>query len=57
MKKELRKNKIEIVNLIEIDGKPEVPFDSISDEEKRRVAIIMNERIMKPIGYRIKSSR
>ena len=56
MRKEQKKNKIEIVNYMEIDGKTEVLFDSISDEEKKRIAIIMNERIMKPIGYQRKFS-
>ncbi len=48
------KNKIEIVNKIEIDGKPEVLFDSIPDAEKKRIVLIMSERIMNPIGYRRK---
>ena len=56
MKKGKKKNKIEIINLIEIEGKPPVLFDSLSDEEKRRVSTIMNERIMLPIGYQRKSN-
>ena len=48
------KNKIEIVNKIEIDGRPEVLFDSIPDAEKKRIVLIMSERIMNPIGYRRK---
>lgn len=48
------KNTIEIVNKIEIDGKPEVLFDSIPEEEKKRIVLIMNERIMTPIGFRRK---
>ncbi len=52
MGKGQKKNKIEIVNLIEIDGKPPVLFESLSKEEQRRAAIIMSERIMTPLGYR-----
>ncbi len=42
---------IQIVNYIEIDGK-EVLFDSLSDDEKKRVAEIMQERVMAAAGYR-----
>ena len=44
--------KVEIVNLIEIDGRPPVLFDSIPEEEKKRVSLLMNERIMTTVGYR-----
>lgn len=50
------KNTIEIVNKIEIDGRPEVLFDSIPDAEKKRIARIMSERVMNPIGYRRKTN-
>lgn len=49
------KNTIEIVNKIEIDGKPEVLFDTLSDAEKKRIVLVMSERVMNPIGYRRKS--
>ena len=50
------KNTVEIVNKIEINGRPEVLLDSIPDAEKKRIVLIMNERIMKPIGYQRKTS-
>ena len=49
------KNTVEIVNKIEIGGQPEVLFDSILDTEKKRIVLLMNERVMNPIGYRRKS--
>ena len=50
------KNAIEVVNKIEISGSPEVLFDSISDEEKKQIVQIMSERIMNPIGFRIRGN-
>lgn len=49
------KNTIQIVNKIEINGNPEVLFDSIPDAEKKRIVLLMNERVMNPVGYRRKS--
>lgn len=46
------RNEIKIINLIEIDGKPPVLFDSLSKEEQKRVAIIMSERMMIPLGFK-----
>lgn len=44
-------NDIQVVNYIEIEGK-EILFDSLSEEEKRRLSEILQERIMAAAGYR-----
>lgn len=44
-------NDIRIINHIEIDGK-EVLFNSLPDDEKRRLSEILQERIMEMAGYR-----
>lgn len=41
----------QVVNYIEVDGK-EVLFNSLPDDEKKRISEILQERIMAVAGYR-----
>lgn len=49
------KKTIEIINKIGIEGRPEVLFDSVPDEEKKKLVLILSERVMNPAGYKRKS--
>ena len=42
--------KYEVMNYIEIDGR-EVLIDSLPEEEKRRIAYVLQEKIMAAAGY------
>lgn len=41
----------QVVNYIEIEGK-EVLFNSLPDDERKRISEILQERIMAAAGYR-----
>lgn len=41
----------QVVNYIEIEGK-EVLFNSLPDDEKKRISEILQERMMAAAGYR-----
>lgn len=47
-------NKPKIVNYIEMDG-TDVLFESLPEEKRKEIAVIIQERIMSVAGYRRKS--
>lgn len=49
------KNDIKVRNFISIDGQPEVPWDSLSKEQQKELAIRMQEKALGPLGFRRKA--
>ena len=46
--------KLKVFKYIEIDGQ-DVPMESLTDEEKRRIAYALQDNLMLPLGFRRKS--
>lgn len=47
----MRKSKeIKFINYIEINGES-IPMDSLSEEERKKIAIQLNDKAMAAIGY------
>ena len=47
--------KLQVFNFIEIDGQ-DVPIESLTDEEKRRIAYALQDNLMIPLGFRRKKT-
>ena len=45
--------KLKVFKYIEIDGQ-DVPMESLTDEEKRRIAYALQDNLMLPLGFRRK---
>lgn len=45
--------KLQVFIYIEIDGQ-DIPMESLTDEEKRRIAYAIQDNIMVPLGFRRK---